>query len=70
MSERQNIDRLFQEKFKNFEATPSDKVWANIQREMNPTEKKKEPVLLPLWLKLCGVAAVFLIGFFIGSNFS
>lgn len=69
MSERQNIDRLFQEKFKDFEATPSDKVWANIQREMNPTEKKKEPVLLPLWLKLCGVAAVFLIGFFIGSNF-
>ena len=69
MSERQNIDRLFQEKFKDFEATPSDKVWANIQREMNTPEKKKEPVLLPLWLKLCGVAAVFLIGFFIGSNF-
>ncbi len=42
MSERQNIDRLFQEKFKDFEATPSDKVWANIQREMNPTEKEKK----------------------------
>lgn len=69
MSERQNIDRLFQEKFKDFEAAPSDKVWANIQRQMNNTEKKKEPVLLPLWLKVCGVAAVFLIGFFIGSNF-
>ena len=68
MSERQNIDRLFQEKFKDFEATPSDKVWANIQRQMNNNEKKKAPVLLPLWLKMCGIAAVFLIGFSIGSN--
>lgn len=69
MSERQNIDRLFQEKFKDFEAAPSDKVWANIQRQLNNSEKKKEPILLPLWLKVCGIAAVFLIGFFLGSNF-
>ncbi|WP_313806091.1 hypothetical protein, partial [Flavobacterium sp.] len=72
MSERQDIDRLFQEKFKDFEAAPSDKIWANIQRQMNKEEEeegKKEPVLLPLWLKVCGVAAVFLIGFSVGNSY-
>jgi len=67
MSERNNIDRLFQEKFKDFEVTPSDKVWENIQFKMNTKEKKTN--LLPFWLRLCSFAAVFLIGFSIATTF-
>ena len=38
MSEKKNIERLFQEKFKDFEAIPSPEVWdSKAQRE----EKKK-----------------------------
>lgn len=67
MSERTNIDRLFQEKFKDFEVTPSDKVWDNIQSKMNTKEKKTN--LLPFWLRLCSFAAVFLIGFSVATTF-
>ncbi len=31
MKENKNIERLFQEKFKDFEVTPPDFVWDNIQ---------------------------------------
>ena len=67
MSEKNNIDRLFQEKFKDFEVTPSDKVWENIQFKMNTKEKKTN--LLPFWLRLCSFAAVFLIGFSVATTF-
>lgn len=67
MSEKNNIDRLFQEKFKDFEVAPSDKVWENIQFKMNTKEKKTN--LLPFWLRLCSFAAVFLIGFSVATTF-
>lgn len=67
MSERNNIDRLFQEKFKDFEVMPSDKVWENIQSKMNTKEKKTN--FLPFWLRLCSFAAVFLIGFSVATTF-
>ena len=33
MSDKKHIDRLFQEGFKDFEATPSDAVWENIEAQ-------------------------------------
>lgn len=65
MSERKNIDRLFQEKFKDFEVNPPELVWTNIEAELD--EKKKRRIL-PFWWKLSGVAAVFLIGFLISKS--
>lgn len=59
MSEKKNIDRLFQEKFKDFEANPAEDLWSGIEAKLN--EKKRKRVI-PLWWKLSGVAAVFLIG--------
>ena len=53
MKEQKNIDRLFQEKFKDYEATPSDKVWAGIV-----DKQKKRHTVIPLWLQLGGAAAV------------
>ena len=64
MSERKNIDRLFQEKFKHLEVNPSEDVWANIEARL---DKKKKKRIIPFWFKLSGVAAVFLLGFFISK---
>jgi hypothetical protein len=66
MNDKKHIDRLFQEKLKDFEATPSDAVWENISVELQ--EEKKDRKVFPLWLKLSAVAAVLLLLFTIGSN--
>jgi len=65
MSERKNIDRLFQEKFKDFEVNPPETAWANIETKLD--EKKKRRII-PFWWKLSGVAAVFLLGFLISKS--
>jgi len=59
MIEKKNIDRLFQEKFKDFEAIPSEKVWENIEAELK--EKKKRRVI-PFWFRFAGAAAVLVLG--------
>ncbi|MDN3491640.1 hypothetical protein [Winogradskyella bathintestinalis] len=56
MNDKKNIDRLFQEKFKDFEVTPNDTVWENISESL-PNKKKKRKVI-GLWWQLGGVAAV------------
>ncbi|THF49567.1 hypothetical protein E6C50_12530 [Flavobacterium supellecticarium] len=68
MSERKNIDRLFQEKFKDFEAIPPKNAWNNILSELDG-EKKKRRFIAPFWLKLSGIAAVFLLGFLTATYF-
>lgn len=59
MSERKNIDRLFQEKFKDFEVSPKEDLWGNIEARL---ENKKRKRVIPFWWKLSGVAVVLLIG--------
>lgn len=66
MKERKNIDRLFQEKFKDFEAHPSAQVWENIARAK---AIKKDRKVVPLWLRLGGVAAALAILFAVGNTF-
>jgi len=34
MKEKKNIDNIFTEGFKKFEATPSPRVWENIQAQL------------------------------------
>lgn len=65
MSERKNIDRLFQEKFKDFEVAPQQHVWDNIEAKLK--EKKKRRVI-PFWFRLSGVAAALLIGLVIADR--
>ncbi len=65
MSERKNIDRLFQEKFKDFEAYPADEVWENIEAKLD--EKKKRRII-PFWWKLSGIAALFMLGFLLTKS--
>lgn len=66
--ERKNIDRLFQEKFRDFEASPAEDIWKNIQKELEE-EKDSKRILFPLWAKIGSVAAVILALFLIGSLF-
>ncbi len=71
MSEKKNIDRLFQEKFKDFEVLPAENVWSGIEAKLK--EKKKERKVIPIWFKMAGVAAALIIGMLIfvgpGTNF-
>lgn len=60
MKEKKNIDRIFQEKFKDFEEDPREKIWKNISKELD-NKGKKRGVLIPLWLQLGGVAAIVAI---------
>jgi hypothetical protein len=57
MKEKKYIDRLYQEKFRDFEATPRDAVWKSIAAELQKEEKRR-PVVAPLWYRLAGVAAI------------
>ena len=60
MSEKKNIDRLFREKFKDFEVAPPDYVWENIRKTL---QKKNKRRVVPLWIRLSGVAAILVVGF-------
>ena len=55
MNEKKNIDRLFQEKFKDFEVAPKEAVWDRISESL-PQKKKKRRVI-PIWWQIGGVAA-------------
>ena len=68
MSNKKNIDRLFQEKFKDFDVKPDPKVWQNIQSKLNEEEEDKTVFILPFWLKLSGIAASILLLLFVGKS--
>lgn len=61
MNEKKNIDRLFQEKLKDFEAAPPEFVWDNIQEALQQGNKKTHAVR-PLWYRLSSIAALLAIG--------
>lgn len=60
MKEKKTIDRIFQEKFKDFEKEPREKIWDNITSKLDKKEKRR-PLIIPLWVKLGGVAAVLAV---------
>lgn len=62
MKEKKNIDRLFQEQFKDFEAVPNPQLWLNIEAELK--KDKKSRLLLPFWFRYSGIAAAFFLGMF------
>ncbi len=58
MSEKKNIDRLFQEGFKEFEVQPPAMLWDAIEKEL---DQRKKPRMIPLWWTIGGVAAALAI---------
>ena len=65
MKDKKNLDRLFQEQFKDFEQIPPEIVWKNIEAELT---KKRKRRIIPLWYKLSGVAALLIFGFLVQKN--
>src|SRR5688572_22416905 len=67
MGDKKNIDRLFQEKFKDFEVDPDDSLWSRIESELDANSNKNKRAVL-LWWKLGGIAAALALLFTIGYN--
>ncbi len=68
MNNKKNIERFFQEKFKDFEVNPEPQAWANISERIN--KKKNKKYFFPIWLTSFGIAASLIIGYFIFNKFS
>ena len=66
MKEYKNIDRIFQENFKELEVFPPERVWKNIEAQLN---KKQSRRVIPLYQKLSGVAVAFLLFFSLGLGY-
>ncbi|WP_194851529.1 outer membrane beta-barrel protein [Nonlabens antarcticus] len=60
MEDKKNIDRLFQERFKNIETPAPADAWENISSNLN---KKDKPDVFPLWWKIAGIAAALVLIF-------
>lgn len=67
MEEKKHIDRLYQEKFKDFDATPPDMVWRNISSRLN--EKKRKESVFPIWYRIAGVAVLLALLFNVSDVF-
>ncbi len=65
MSDKKHIDRLFQEKLKDFEATPDKAVWDKISSQIN--SKKDDKKVIPFWWKFAGVASALLLLLTVGN---
>jgi hypothetical protein len=66
MSDKKHIDRIFQEKFKDFEVSPKPEVWNGIQEKLYQPEKDNKKIF-PIWLRFAGVAALLLLMFTVGN---
>ena len=63
MKNKKNIERLFQESFKDFEVKPNDSVWGNLQNKL--AEKQNSfPYKLPKKNKIIKII-IYLYIFFI-----
>ena len=63
---KKNLDRLFQEKFKEFEVKPKDYNWDKIQSKLKEDDKKI--VVIPIWIKFIGVSASLILMLGLGLN--
>ena len=65
MSDKKHIDRIFQEKLKELDATPGKAVWDKIQKELNSEKKNRK--IIPLWWTFAGVAAGLILLLTVGN---
>lgn len=66
MREEKNIDRLFQEKLKDFEVQPPKKSWQLIEKAIVVNSKKRR---FPLWFRISSIAAMLLAFITLGNKF-
>lgn len=56
-----NIDKLFQEKLKDFKAVPDENVWGKISHSLDKQRPKRR--VLPIWWAGVGAAALLVLAF-------
>ena len=66
MKTHKNIDRLFQEKLKDFEVSPPKGAWNNIEKGIHGYRRKP---LIPLWFKITSAAAILILLSIAGVNY-
>ncbi|WP_066223122.1 hypothetical protein [Formosa haliotis] len=65
MSDKKNIDRLFQERLKDLDVTPNPEVWGAIEAKLKAQQKQKR--VIPIWWRASGVAALLLLFLALGN---
>jgi hypothetical protein len=66
MKNKKHIDKLFKDRFKDFEVSPPQEVWVSIQTSLD--SRKKNRKLIPLFWKVGGVAALLALLFTISNS--
>ena len=66
MREKKYIDRIYQEKFKDFEAAPREEVWKSISVKLQE-DKRRRTLVTPFWSRLAGIAAILTLILLIGE---
>lgn len=64
---KKNLDKLFEEKFKDFREVPDEKVWNAIEASLDQKRKKRA---IPIWWKLGGAAAILALALMLWNPFS
>lgn len=67
MDKPKHIERLFQEGLNDFQASPSSKVWNDIESKLTRNQHKRR--LVPMWGKIASVAAILALFFSIGMHY-
>jgi|26BtaG_2_1085354.scaffolds.fasta_scaffold00005_187 hypothetical protein len=65
MKDKKNIDEVFKDALNNLEASPSPRVWENIQAVLK--KEKSERKVIPLWIRIGGVAALIALLLSVGN---
>jgi len=65
VEESKNIDRLFQEKLKDFEVYPPNKAWDSIENQLGAIPQKQR--IIPIWFKVASAVAFLLLFFSISA---
>ena len=66
MKNKKHIDKLFKDRFKDFEVSPPPEVWGSIQNSMESRNKNRK--IIPLFWKVGGVAALLALLFTISNS--
>jgi hypothetical protein len=67
MKDYKNIDRLFQEKFRDFESLPPERVWNHIENNMNPKPITNQR---NMWIWFSGIAVGLTLLFVFNNPFN
>lgn len=65
MKEKKDIDKVFKDGLNNLGASPSPRVWENIQAQLNKDKTNRK--VIPLWIRIGGIAALLALLFTVGN---